>query len=155
MNPRIEKQMEPITVYLAGEVHSSWREELRKKISAHDVSVRFVGPQEQHERSDDVGEDILGPQPSARFRDLAGASVNTLRTRILLRQADLVVAYFGDKYRQWNTAADAGAAVAAGVPLLLVRSPELTHALKELDAMATLTVGTLEQAAEAVAYIFE
>jgi YtoQ family protein len=74
---------------------------------------------------------------------------------VLLRRADLVVAYFGDQYRQWNTAADAGAAVASGVPLLLVRAPELTHALKELDAMATFTVETLEQAAEAIAYVFE
>ncbi len=147
--------MEPITIYLAGEVHGSWRDQLRERISGRNLPVRFVGPQEQHDRSDAVGEDILGPQPSARYRDLAGASVNTLRTRVLLRRADLVVAYFGDKYRQWNTAADAGAAVAAGVPLLLVRSPDLTHALKELDAMATFTVETLDQAAEAIAYVFE
>lgn len=146
---------EPITVYLAGEIHSSWRNELRELITERDLPIHFVGPQEQHDRSDAVGEAILGAQPSARFRDLAGASVNILRTRVLLRRVDLVVAYFGDKYRQWNTAADAGAAVAAGIPLLLVRSPDLTHALKELDAMATFTVETLEQAAEAISYIFE
>jgi YtoQ family protein len=147
--------MEPITVYLAGEIHSGWRDELREHLSQRGLPVRFVGPQERHDRSDSVGEDILGAQPSARFRDLVGAGVNTLRTRVLLRRADLVVAYFGDQYRQWNTAADAGAAVASGVPLLLVRAPELTHALKELDAMATFTVETLEQAAEAIAYVFE
>jgi YtoQ family protein len=147
--------MEPITVYLAGEIHSGWRDELREHLSQRRLPVRFVGPQERHDRSDSVGEDILGAQPSARFRDLVGAGVNTLRTRVLLRRADLVVAYFGDQYRQWNTAADAGAAVASGVPLLLVRAPELTHALKELDAMATFTVETLEQAAEAIAYVFE
>lgn len=147
--------MEPITIYLAGEIHSRWREELRERISRRDLPVRFAGPQEQHDRSDAVGEDILGAQPAARYRDLVGAGVNTLRTRVLLRRADLVVAYFGDKYRQWNTAADAGAAVASGVPLLLVRSPDLVHALKELDAMATFTAETLEQAAEAIAYIFE
>jgi YtoQ family protein len=147
--------MEPITVYLAGEIHSGWRDELREHLSQRGLPVRFVGPQERHDRSDSVGEDILGAQPFARFRDLVGAGVNTLRTRVLLRRADLVVAYFGDQYRQWNTAADAGAAVASGVPLLLVRAPELTHALKELDAMATFTVETLEQAAEAIAYVFE
>lgn len=147
--------MEPITIYLAGEIHSHWRDELRELISDRGLPVRFVGPQEEHDRSDAVGEDILGAQPSARFRDLAGAGVNTLRTRVLMRRADLAVAYFGDKYRQWNTAADAGAAVAAGIPLLLVRSPDLTHALKELDAMATVTVENLGQAAEAIAYIFE
>ena len=147
--------MDPITIYLAGEIHGSWRQQLRERIAERDLPVRFVGPQEEHDRSDSVGEDILGSQPSARYRDLAGASVNTLRTRVLLRRADLVVAYFGDKYRQWNTAADAGSAVAAGVPLLLVRSPDLTHALKELDAMAAFTVETLDQAVEAIAYIFE
>lgn len=147
--------MEPITIYLAGEIHTPWREELRRIVAARGLPVRFVGPQEQHDRSDTVGEDIVGAQPSARYRDLAGAGVNTLRTRVLLRRTDLVVAYFGEKYRQWNTAADAGAAVAAGIPLLLVRSPELVHALKELDAMATFTVETLDQAAEAIAYVFE
>ena len=147
--------MEPITIYLAGEIHGSWRERLRELVVDGDLPVRFVGPQTEHDRSDDIGEEILGVQPSARFRDLVGASVNTLRTRVLMRRADLAVAYFGDKYRQWNTAADAGAAVAAGIPLLLVRSPELTHALKELDAMATFTVETLEQAAQAITYVFE
>jgi YtoQ family protein len=147
--------MESVTIYLAGEIHGGWRAELRSLIEERGLPVHFVGPQEDHDRSDDVGEAILGEQPSARFRDLAGAGVNTLRTRVLLARADLVVAYFGDKYRQWNTAADAGAAVAAGLPLLLVRGPDLVHALKELDAMATFTVETLAQAAEAIAYIFE
>jgi YtoQ family protein len=147
--------MDPITIYLAGEIHGGWRDELRGEISRRGLAVRFVGPQEEHDRSDAVGEDILGPQPTARYRDLVGAGVNTLRTRVLLRRTDLVVAFFGEKYRQWNTAADAGAAVATGVPLLLVRAPELTHALKELDAMAIFTVETLEQAAEAIAYLFE
>jgi YtoQ family protein len=147
--------MEPITIYLAGEIHSSWRAELRALVARRELPVDFVGPQERHDRSDAVGEDILGEQPGARYGDLVGAGANTLRTRVLLRRSDLVVAYFGDKYRQWNTAADAGAAVAVGLPLLLVRPPDLIHALKELDAMATFTVETLEQAAAAIAYIFE
>jgi YtoQ family protein len=147
--------MEPITIYLAGEIHSGWRDELRRMLEDRDLPVRLVGPQEEHDRSDAIGEDILGAQPSPRYRDLVGAGVNTLRTRVLLRRADLVVAFFGEKYRQWNTAVDAGAAVAAGVPLLLVRAPELGHALKELDSMATFTVESLEQAAESIAYIFQ
>lgn len=147
--------METITIYLAGEVHSAWRQRLRDLVGQRNLPVRFVAPLDEHDRSDSVGEDILGEQPTARFRDLVGAGANTLRTRVLMRQADMTVAYFGDKYRQWNTAADAGTAIAAGIPLLLVRDPELTHALKELDAMATFTVETLEQAAEAIAYVFE
>ncbi len=147
--------MSDITIYLAGEIHSDWRDRFRTELDRYEVDVELVGPQEVHDRSDAVGEDILGPQPDARYRDLMGAGVNTLRTRVLMQRADMVVAYFGEKYRQWNTAADAGAAVASGLPLLLVRPPELVHALKELDALATFTVEDLGQAAAAVAYVFE
>ncbi len=147
--------MNQLTIYAAGEIHSDWRIELRRHLQARAVDAVVVGPQENHDRSDSVGEDILGEQPGPRYRDLMGARVNTLRTRVLLQKADLVVAYFGQKYRQWNTATDAGAALGAGLPLVLVREPELIHALKELDALATVTVETLEQAAEAIAYVFE
>lgn len=147
--------MNDLVIYAAGEIHSEWRDELRRHLEAAGVDAELVGPQEVHERSDDVGEAILGEQPGQRYRDLMGARVNTLRTRVLMQRADLVVAYFGPKYKQWNTAADAGAAVASGLPLVLIRPEEHVHALKELDALATLTVETLEQAAQAIAYVFE
>lgn len=147
--------MKKLTIYLAGEIHSDWRDELRRMLTARDLPVEFVGPQEGHDRSDEIGEEILGEQPGQRYRDLMGARVNTLRTRVLMRRADLAVACFGDRYRQWNTAADAGAAIASGIPLILIRDPELVHALKEIDALATVTVENLSQAAEAIAYIFE
>lgn len=147
--------MGEVTIYLAGEIHSGWRNRFRELLRERELPVQTVGPQEVHDRSDDVGEDILGEQPGDRYRDLMGARVNTLRTRVWLRRSDLAVARFGDTYRQWNTAADAGAAVAAGLPLVLVRDAELTHALKELDALAAFACETLEQAAEAVAYLFE
>lgn len=147
--------MDDIIIYAAGEIHSDWRNDLRAQLEKRDVDADIVGPQEAHDRSDSVGEDILGEQPGPRYRDLMGARVNTLRTRVLMQRADLCVAYFGPKYKQWNTASDAGAALANGLPLVLVRAEEHIHALKELDALATLTVETLEQAAEAIAYIFE
>ena len=147
--------MSDLTIYTAGEIHSDWRDRLRTALRDAGTHAELVGPQEIHERSDDVGEDILGEQPTDRFRDLGGARVNTLRTRVLMQRADLAIAYFGPQYRQWNTAVDAGFALAQGIPLILVRDAEHTHALKELDALASLTVETLEQAAEAVAYIFE
>jgi YtoQ family protein len=151
----VSTDMHDIVIYAAGEIHSAWRDELRRHLQGHDVDAEIVGPQEVHARSDDVGEDILGEQPGARYRDLMGARVNTLRTRVLMQRAELCLAYFGPKYKQWNTAADAGAAVAHGLPLVLVRAEEHVHALKELDALATLTVETLDQAAQAIAYIFE
>lgn len=147
--------MDEITIYAAGEIHSEWREDLRDLLDQHGIDAELVGPQEVHDRSDDVGEDILGEQPGPRYRDLMGARVNTLRTRVLMSRADMCVAYFGPKYKQWNTASDAGAAVASDLPLVLVRTEEHIHALKELDALASVTVETLEQAAEAIAYIFE
>jgi YtoQ family protein len=144
-----------VVIYAAGEIHSEWRMELRRQLQSAGVDAELVGPQENHDRSDDVGEAILGKQPDARYRDLMGAQANTLRTRVLMQRADLVVAYFGPKYKQWNTASDAGFALASGLPLVLVRAEEHVHALKELDALATMTVETLEQAAQAIAYIFE
>lgn len=149
--------MEDLTIYLAGEIHSDWRDQLRRHLKARNLSAEltFVGPQEVHERSDDVGEAILGEQPSQRYRDLLGGQVNSLRRKVQMSRADLCVAYFGPKYRQWNTAADAGAAAAMDIPVILVRDMEHLHALKDLDAFASVTVETLEQAAEAIAYIFE
>ncbi len=149
--------MNDLTIYLAGEIHAPWREELRRSVAEKhlDAEITWVGPQEAHDRSDDVGEDVLGEQPNARYRDLLGGQINNLRRRVQLSRADLCVAYFGPKYKQWNTAADAGAAAAADVPVILVRDPEHTHALKDLDAFAAVTVETLDQAAEVIAYIFE
>lgn len=147
--------MDDIVIYAAGEIHSEWRDQLREHLEKLGVEAHIVGPQEAHDRSDSVGEDILGEQPGSMYRDLMGARVNTLRTRVLMQRADLCLAHFGPKYKQWNTASDAGAAVANGLPLILVRAGEHVHALKEMDALATLTVETLEQAAQAVAYIFE
>ncbi|MEX2467414.1 MAG: YtoQ family protein [Gemmatimonadota bacterium] len=149
--------MDGLTIYLAGEIHSPWRDKLRSKVAERDVGgdLTWVGPQEVHDRSDDVGEDVLGTQPNARYRDLLGGQINNLRRRVQMGQADLCVAYFGPKYKQWNTAADAGAAAALDVPVILVRDPEHTHALKDLDAFAAVTVETLDQAAAVIAYLFE
>jgi YtoQ family protein len=149
--------MTDLTIYLAGEIHSDWREQLRDLVDDLRISadIDYVGPQEVHDRSDDVGEEILGEQPSPRYRDLVGGQVNNLRRRVQMRRADLVVAYFGPEYKQWNTAADAGAAAAMDIPVILVRDAQHTHALKDLDAFAAVTVETLDQAARVIAYLFE
>jgi len=112
--------MDEIVIYAAGEIHSDWRDELRAHLKDLDVDAEIVGPQETHDRSDSVGEDILGKQPGPMYRDLMGARVNTLRTRVLMQRAELCVAYFGPKYKQWNTASDAGAAVARGDRLVFL-----------------------------------
>lgn len=144
-----------LTVYLAGEIHTSWREEVKEKATKLQLPIDFVGPMEDHDRSDNIGEEILGKQPDAIFKDAAASSFNNLRTEILMKKADIVIALFGDQYKQWNTAMDASAAVAFGKPLILIRSEQHHHALKELSRKAHVTVETVDQAFKALQYIFE
>ncbi|WP_421380595.1 YtoQ family protein [Bacillus salacetis] len=144
-----------LTVYLAGEIHSDWRNEIKEKAKALQLPLSFVGPMEYHERSDNIGEEILGEQPDAVFKDHAASDFNNLRTEILMQKADLVIALFGEKYKQWNTAMDASAAIAKGKPLILIRPKELHHPLKELSNKANVTVETVNQALKALSYIFD
>ena len=144
-----------ITVYLAGEIHTSWREEIKQKVLALQLPIDFVGPMEDHDRSDNIGEEILGKQPDAVFKDAAASSFNNLRTEILLKKADLVIALFGEQYKQWNTAMDASSAISLGKPLILVRPEKLHHPLKELSRKAHVTVETVDQAVKALHYIFD
>ncbi|MDE4084855.1 YtoQ family protein [Planococcus maritimus] len=144
-----------LTVYLAGEIHSSWREEIKKKSLALNLPVDFVGPMEDHDRSDNIGEEILGEQPNAIFKDAAASSFNNLRTSVLMENSDLVIALFGEQYKQWNTAMDASAALANHKPLIVIRPEKLHHPLKELSQKANATVETCDQAIKALSYIFE
>ena len=142
-------------VYLAGEIHSEWREEIKAKAKSLQLPVDFVGPMEDHDRSDGIGEAILGEQPNAIFRDAAASSFNNLRTQVLMQKSDLVIALFGEEYRQWNTAMDASASVTLGKPLILIRPEKLHHPLKELSRKANATVETVDQAIKALSYICE
>lgn len=142
-----------LTVYLAGQIHDDWRAKLRRLAEERGLPLTFVGPQENHDLSDDIGEKIKGPQPNNIFKDEAASEFNNLRTTILLQKADVVIALFGDKYRQWNTAMDAATALATGKPLILVRDPKLHHALKELAQKADVVVDNVEQALDALAYV--
>ncbi|WP_456273707.1 YtoQ family protein [Bacillus sp. AK031] len=144
-----------LTVYLAGEIHTNWRDEIKEKAKALQLPITFVGPMENHGRSDNIGEEILGEQPDAVFKDEAASNINNLRTEVLMHKADLVIALFGEKYKQWNTAMDASAAIAKGKPLILVRPKELHHPLKELSNKANVTVETVNQAIKALSYIYE
>lgn len=144
-----------LTVYLAGEIHSSWREEVKRKATTLELPIIFVGPMEDHDRSDNIGEEILGKQPNAILKDAAASSFNNLRTELLMKKSDVVIALFGEKYKQWNTAMDASAAVSLNKPLILIRQENHHHALKELSRKAHVTVETVDQAIQALQYIFE
>ncbi|QHE53298.1 YtoQ family protein [Pontibacillus sp. HMF3514] len=144
-----------LTVYLAGQIHDSWRDDVKAKARQKDLPLHFVGPQEQHDRSDSVGEDILGEQPNHVYRDDAASSINNLRTQVLMQKSDVVIALFGDKYKQWNTAMDASTALTMGKPVILVRPESLHHPLKELSNKVNVTVETIDQALDVISYIFE
>lgn len=144
-----------LTVYLAGEIHSQWRNEIKEKAMALKLPIDFVGPMTDHDRSDAIGEEILGQQPNAVYRDAAASSFNNLRTQVLMQKADVVLALFGEKYKQWNTAMDASTAITYGKPLIIIRPEDLHHPLKELSSKANATVESVNQAIKALAYIFE
>ncbi|MFV8827620.1 YtoQ family protein [Alkalihalobacterium sp. APHAB7] len=144
-----------LSVYLAGQIHDNWREEIKNLAQQMDLPIEFTGPMEIHERSDNIGEEILGKQQDAILKDEAASSINNLRTQILLQKADVVIALFGEKYRQWNSAMDAATAIALNKPLILVRPASLHHPLKELANKAQVVCETPEQALKALAYVFE
>ncbi|GGK06654.1 hypothetical protein GCM10007063_31570 [Lentibacillus kapialis] len=144
-----------LTVYLAGQIHDDWRENLKSKAKEKDLPLTFVGPQTNHDRSDNVGEDILGKQPGNVYKDDAASSINNLRTEALMQKSDVVVALFGEKYKQWNTTMDASAAIATNKPTILVRPESLIHPLKELSNKANVTVETVDQALDVLSYIYE
>lgn len=147
--------MMEFTVYLAGEIHSSWRNDLKEKAENAKLPLTFVGPMENHDRSDSIGEEILGEQPNKILRDEAASSINNLRTELLMQKSDVVIALFGETYKQWNTAMDASSAIALGKPLILIRPEALHHPLKELSNKANVTVTTIDQAIQTLSYLFE
>lgn len=144
-----------LTVYLAGQIHDDWRDTVSQKAKEKNLSLNFVGPQTNHDLSDDIGENILGEQPGSYYKDEAASSINNLRTQVLMQKSDIVIALFGEKYKQWNTAMDASTAVALNKPLILIRPEELIHPLKELSNKANITVSTVDQAMEVIEYIYK
>ena len=139
-------------VYLSGEIHSDWRERIEAGVREAGLPVEFSAPVTDHAASDDAGTGTLGEEPTPFWRDHMGAGVNAIRTQTLIRAADVVVVRFGDKYRQWNAAFEAGYAAALGKPLITLHDPELTHALKEVDRAAMAVAETPEQVVEILKY---
>ncbi len=140
------------TVYLSGEIHSGWREEIIQGANAAGLDVEFLSPVTDHESSDDCGVAILGQETQSFWRDNKGAKVNAIRTRTLIDRSDVVVVRFGDKYRQWNAAFDAGYAAAKGKSIVTIHDPALGHALKEVDGAAMAVAETPAQVVRILDY---
>ncbi|MEZ5825129.1 MAG: YtoQ family protein [Geminicoccaceae bacterium] len=128
--------MQSWQVYLSGEIHTDWREQIEAGVKQADLPVTLTAPVTHHEASDDCGVAILGAEPDKFWHDHKGASLNAIRTRTLIERADIVIVRFGEKYRQWNAAFDAGYAAALGKPLIIIHNADHAHALKEVDAAA-------------------
>jgi YtoQ family protein len=141
------------TVYLSGEIHSNWRETMETGAKEADLPVIFYAPNTVHADSDDCGAVILGEEENPYWRDHKAAKINAIRTRTLLEESDIIVVRFGEKYKQWNAAFDAGQAAAHGIPLIVQHMVEHTHALKEVDAAALATCETPEQVLEILSYV--
>ena len=142
-------------VYLAGEIHSDWREQIASGAERAGLNVAFTSPVTDHGASDEVGVAILGEERDNFWKDHKGACVNAIRTQTLIRQADVVVVRFGDRYKQWNAAFDAGFAAALGRPIITLHDADTTHALKEIDRAAMATAETPEQVVDVLRYVLE
>ena len=140
------------TVYLSGEIHTDWREQIEEGAAKAGLPIDFVSPVTDHASSDDCGVAILGDEPDNFWKDHKGAKVNAIRTRTLMERADVVVVRFGDKYKQWNAAFDAGYAAALGTPMITLHDPDLTHALKEVNGAAMATAQTPDQVVRLLQY---
>jgi len=124
------------TVYLSGEIHSDWREKIQEGAAAAELPIEFVSPITIHEDSDDCAVAILGDAPSDFWKDQMGTRLNAIRTRNLIEQSDIAVIRFGDKYKQWNAAFDAGYCAALGTPYITLHGEDVNHPLKEVDGAA-------------------
>ena len=140
-------------VYLSGEIHTDWRERIERGAAAAGLDIRFTAPVTDHAASDAAGTDVLGEQENSFWNDHLGAGVNAIRTRTLIEKADVVVVRFGEKYKQWNAAFDAGYAAALGRPLITLHPPEHDHALKEVDRAAQAVAREPEQVVDILRYV--
>lgn len=141
------------SVYLSGEIHSDWRAQITAGVNEAGLPVTFSNPVTHHEASDDCGVTILGAEPDKFWHDHKGAQLNAIRTRTLISEADIVVVRFGEKYKQWNAAFDAGYAAALNKPLVVMHGPDHQHALKEVDAAALAVTQTPEQVVQILDYV--
>ena len=142
-----------LNIYLAGEIHSDWRDEIIKLTKKNDLNVNFSSPVTDHDASDNCGVEILGNEETQFWKDNKGAKLNAIRTRKEIENSDIVIVKFGEKYKQWNAAFDAGYAAALNKSLIIIHSDEHQHALKEIDAAALAVVKNNNQVVKILNYV--
>jgi YtoQ family protein len=140
---------------LSGEIHSNWREEIIQLCKKEDLSIVFSSPNTDHESSDNCGVEILGAEESNFWKDNKGASINSIKTKKAIKDSDVVIVKFGDKYKQWNAAFDAGYASALNKSTIVIHNDEHQHALKEVDASASAVAKDQHQVVRILKYILD
>ena len=138
-------------VYLSGEIHTDWREQIMAGCAEHKLPVEFTSAVTDHDASDAAG-DLLGPASEGFWRDHKSAKVNAIRIRKQIQDCDMAVIRFGDKYKQWNAAFDAGFCAALNKPYITLHGEGIVHPLKEVDAAAQAWATTPEQVVELIRY---
>jgi len=141
-----------MTVYLSGEIHTDWRDQIKDGCEKHGLEIDFTSAVTVHEASDAAG-DLLGAEDNQFWRDHKSAKVNAIRIKTLIEQCDVAVVRFGEKYKQWNAAFDAGYCAALGTPYITLHDPDIIHPLKEVDAAAMAWATTPEQVVEMLTYV--
>ncbi|MEA3289845.1 MAG: YtoQ family protein [Campylobacterota bacterium] len=142
------------TVYLSGEIHTTWRDEIKKGAKDNGLDIVFTSAVTNHEASDAAG-DHLGEESSQFWRDHKSSKVNAIRTKTLIEKSDLVIVRFGDKYKQWNAAFDAGYCAALGKPYVTLHSEDIIHPLKEVDSTALAWATTTQQVVDILKYTLQ
>jgi len=140
------------TVYLSGEIHTDWRDQIIEGVKQAGFDVCFTSAVTNHDASDAAG-DHLGEESENFWRDHKSAKVNAIRTKTLIEKSDLVIVRFGDKYKQWNAAFDAGYCAALGKPFITLHAEDIVHPLKEVDAAALAWATTPDQVVETIKYV--
>ena len=142
------------TVYLSGEIHTDWRDQIRSGAEQCGLDITFLSAVTDHDSSDAAG-DHLGEESSSFWRDHKSAKVNAIRTKTSIESSDLVVIRFGEKYKQWNAAFEAGYCAALGKPYITLHGPEIIHPLKEVDAAAMAWAESTDQVVEILKYVMK
>ena len=142
-----------LNVYLSGEIHTNWREDIIKLCKEEDLSINFTSPITNHDASDNCGIEILGEEEKNFWKDNKGAKINSIKTKKSINDSDVVIVKFGDKYKQWNAAFDAGYASALNKSIIIIHNDENQHALKEVDAFASAVAKDQNQVVRILKYV--
>ena len=142
-----------LNVFLSGEIHTDWREEIIDESKNQNLTINFFSPETNHANSDDCGVSILGPENDKFWYDYKGASINSINNSICIKKSDIVIIKFGEKYKQWNAAFDAGYAIGLNKNIITLHAKDLDHALKEVDAAAKAVCRSNEEVIKILKYI--